>query len=89
MQLMLCITAISMSYFLQSELALAAIERVAGLAGKNDKIAALKDAMADPPMPPETGPGMILLFVVAVLVQAVWHASTWPRFWFETAEEKK
>ena len=36
-----------MSHFLQSELALAAIERVAGLAGKNDKIAALKSAMAD------------------------------------------
>lgn len=42
-----------------------------------------------PLMPPETGPGMALLFVVAVLVQAVWHASTWPRFWFESVEEKK
>lgn len=41
------------------------------------------------PLPPETGPGMALLFVLAVLVQAVWHASTWPRFWFESVEEKK
>ena len=42
-----------------------------------------------PPMSPEAGPGMVLLFVLAVLVQAAWHALTWPRFWFETAEEKK
>ena len=42
-----------------------------------------------PPISPETGPGMALLFVVVVLVQAVWHASTWPRFWFEVVEEKK
>ena len=42
-----------------------------------------------PPIPPETGPGMALLFVLAVLVQVVWHALTWPRFWFETVEEKK
>ena len=42
-----------------------------------------------PLMPPETGPGMALLFVLAVLVQAVWHASTWPRFWFEAVEGKK
>jgi DNA ligase-1 len=37
-----------MSYFLQSELALGAINSVAGLAGKNDKITALKEAMAHP-----------------------------------------
>lgn len=44
---------------------------------------------ATSPLPPDADPGMVLLFVVAVILKSTWYALIWPRFWFEVEEVKK